>query len=169
MNTPSSGFRGDPVPIPIKDAARPVRRILVVEDDHDIRQFCAEALVRSGYRLDCAEDGAAGWQALQANGYNLLVTDNDLPKFSGVELVKKLRAAGMDLAVVLASGSIPAEDIARNPSLQLAATLQKPFSLGELVETVEKVLSTVDSTRDRPIIPFPATAAPPRELTRASP
>ena len=96
------------------------------------------------YRVDLAEDGAAAWKALQANSYDLLITDNKMPKLSGVELVKKLRSVGMTLPVVLASSAIPTEELERNPWLQLAATLEKPFSRGQLLETVREVLLAAD-------------------------
>jgi DNA-binding response OmpR family regulator len=114
-------------------------RILVVDDDIDIRLLSAALLFRSGYQVDTAEDGATGWDALQAKSYDLLITDNKMPKVSGVELVKMLRSAHMALPVILASGAMP-EELNRLPWLRLAATLLKPFSPDELLETVKKVL-----------------------------
>ena len=73
--------------------ATPSNRILVVDDDADIRQVNADVLRRFGYQTETAADGAAAWEALQANRYDLLITDNRMPKVSGVELVKKMRSA----------------------------------------------------------------------------
>ena len=134
-----------PACVPLKCRADPHLRILVVDDDSDLRLLYADALARPGYDVDVAGDGAAGWEALQANRYNLLITDNDVPKVSGVELVKKLRAARMALPVVMAARRLPAHELARNPALQLAATLPKPFSIDELLETVKRVLRATDS------------------------
>ena len=55
----------------------------------------------------CAEDGVAAWEALQVNNYNLLITEHNLPKLTGVELVRKLRAARMDVPVVMAAVRLP--------------------------------------------------------------
>ena len=129
---------------PTRSQTNPSSHILVVDDDGDIRQLSAGALVRFGYRVDLAEDGAAAWKALQANSYDLLITDNKMPKLSGVELVKKVRSVGMTLPVVLASSAIPTEELERNPWLQLAATLEKPFSRGQLLETVREVRLAAD-------------------------
>ena len=107
-------------------------------------------LVRSGYLVHTAKDGAAGWEALLANHYDLLITENRLPKISGVELVKKVRIARMTLPVVLASGLIPTEELSRIPSLQLAAVLLKPFTSDELVGAVKNVLGVVGSTAAAP-------------------
>jgi two-component system chemotaxis response regulator CheY len=131
--------------------AKPSNRILVVDDDISIREFSAVMLTTSGYQVDTAEDGAVGWEALHASSYDLLITDNDMPKVSGVELVKKLRFARMTLPVVMATGNIPTEALNWNPSLQLAATLAKPFTLGELLRTVKKILRTAECAPSRTI------------------
>ena len=115
-------------------------RILVVDEDSDLRLLYAFALGRPGYDVDGAEDGAAGWDALQSSHYNLLITENELPYLTGLELVKKLRAARMALPVVMASGRLPAHELAQHPSLRLAATLLKPFAIDALLNTVETVL-----------------------------
>jgi DNA-binding response OmpR family regulator len=130
-----------PTPVP----GNPTQRILVVEDDVAIRRLNAQVLVGSGYEVAAAEDGAAGWEALHANNFDLLITDHDMPRLSGLELVKKVRSARMTLPVILASGSLHTEELARHPWLQLAATLLKPFSPRQLLETVKTVLSAADS------------------------
>jgi len=98
-------------------------RILVVDEDSDLRLLYAFVLGRPGYDVEGAKDGAAGWDALQNSNYNLLITENELPYLTGLELVKKLRAARMALPVVMASGRLPAHELSQNPSLRLAATL----------------------------------------------
>src|SRR5438105_3952966 len=88
----------------------PVPRILVVEDSLGIRQTLAEVLTRSGYHVDEAEDAAAGWQALQSNRYDLVITDNNMPQVSGGELVRRMRIAGITLPVIMTSERISAEN-----------------------------------------------------------
>jgi DNA-binding response OmpR family regulator len=125
---------------PTRSGNNPVPRLLLVDDDNIILQLGAEVLTAFGYHVDTAEDGAAGWDALRAGSYDLLITDNNMPRVSGVELVKALRAARMTVPVVLVSGTIPTDVLNRDPSLQLAATLLKPFTMDELLGTVKKVL-----------------------------
>jgi DNA-binding response OmpR family regulator len=120
----------------------------VVDDEPYLCQFCTQVLTHSGYQVDAAEDGAAAWDTLQVNSYELLITDNNMPKVSGVELLKKLRAACMALPVILMSGAMPTEELNRHPWLQPAATLLKPFTGNELLGTVKKVLREVDSARE---------------------
>jgi len=127
----------------------------VVDDDNEILRLSAGALALFGYRVDAAKDSAAAWRALLANNYDLLITDNNMPTLSGVELVKKLRSARMTLPVILAAGELSAEELNRNSWLQLAATLVKPISSGQLLETVRAVLLAADNTRSRAAAFFP--------------
>ena len=148
---------------PAKSQTHPPRRILVVEDKTDIRQLYSEVLIRSGYRVDTAEDGEAGWKVLYAarhdpDSYDLLITDNNMAKLSGVELIKKLRSARMTLPVILASGSAPMN----TEWLQLAALLPKPFSPDQLVQTVNEVLHPANRDREQDILVPQAMIAPGR-------
>jgi len=61
------------------------------------------------------------------------------PNLTGVQLITKLRAAKMALPVVMAAARLPVHDLAQNPSLQLAATLAKPFAIDVLRATVKIV------------------------------
>ena len=92
-----------------------------------IRKLCTRVLRDFGYQTETANDGAAAWKALQANVYDLLITDNNMPRVSGVELVKKVRSARMALPVILVSGNLPTGELESNPWLQPVATLAKPF------------------------------------------
>jgi CheY-like chemotaxis protein len=129
------------------------QRILVVDDDGDIRRLNTEVLVGSGYQVDAAADGAFAWEILQLNSYDLLLTDYDMPKVTGVELLKKLRAACMALPVILASGTIPMKELSRHPWLQIDATLLKPYTPDELLATVRKVLFGTYGAAGRPAPP----------------
>jgi DNA-binding response OmpR family regulator len=154
QNIASAGYSGSALPT---CSQTNLPRILVVEDDLAIRQLSAEALTSSGYQVETAEDGAAGWEALEGSNYDLLITDNTMPRMSGVELVKMLRSARMTLPVVMASGTPPAEALHGDSSLQLAATLLKPFTMDELLATVEKVLRTAEVAPGYTVF-FPAMA-----------
>jgi DNA-binding response OmpR family regulator len=125
----------------------------MVEDEPCIRLLCTEALSRFGYQVDAAEDGEAAWRALNAATYDLMVTDNNMPKLSGLELLEKLRGARMALPVILVSGAMPAEELSCHPWLQVAAMLMKPFSTANLVTTVNSVL-LLEHVREQEA-PFP--------------
>ena len=119
----------------------PAHRILLAYDEPLIRRLITAALAGSGYHVDNAENGAVAWEALQAKTYDLLITDHIMPKITGVELVKNLRSARMALPVVMVAGTLPVDEL---PSLQLAATVLKPFVVAELLDTVDNVLRPPD-------------------------
>ena len=109
--------------------SKPPHRILLVDDDHDLRSFNAALLVQSGYHVDTAGDGASGWRALKDHHYDVLITDNTMPGVTGLELIKKLRSEDMTLAVIMASGTTPTEELIQNPWLRIDAILPKPYSI----------------------------------------
>ncbi len=143
----TGGQNGAPSQIP-RDQ-RP--RILVAEDDEDIRRLNTEVLAGLGYKVDAAADGAIAWDVLQNNRYDLLVTDYNMPGMSGVELLLKLHAARMAVKVIIVSGTIPMERLKRHPGLQIDATLFKPYTPDELLATVRKVLGPTDGVPAAPL------------------
>ena len=154
-------FRGQKRFVTSPGATQRLRRILVVDDDAGLRQLETEVLIRHGYQVDAAEDSTAGWKALQAHTYDLLITDLDMPRSSGLNLVKRLRAAHLALPVVMAAGRLPTHELAQDPSLQLAATLVKPFAVEALLNTVKNVLRATDS-------PLEQTDPPPNKQSQPS-
>jgi CheY-like chemotaxis protein len=130
---------------PIRDQMNPPHRILVVDDDSDTRQLSVDVLAGSGYDVEAVKDGAAGWEALQADNYDLIVTDNKMPRMTGIEMLEKLRFARISIPTIMATRNLPMHEFARKPWLKPDATLQRPFSNDDLLETVKNVLRTDDS------------------------
>src|ERR1700742_2696464 len=89
---------------PPPKAKRPPR-ILVVEDEPVIRFLSKNVLVHAGYHVDEAEDGDAAWRMLQRQRYDLLITDNRMPKVTGIDLIKKVRTASVDLPIIMATSA----------------------------------------------------------------
>jgi DNA-binding response OmpR family regulator len=125
---------------PLQSQSISRHRVLVADDDVSIRMINIEMLVHSGYDVDAAEDGVTAWQALSSNNYNLLITDQNMPRLTGFELLKKLRDSGMDLPVILITGTLPKVEFTRYPWPQPEATLLKPYTFEELLGTVKEVL-----------------------------
>jgi DNA-binding response OmpR family regulator len=97
-------------------------------------------LSRFGYQVDAVEDGERAWQSLGNGAYRLLITDHNMPKLSGLELVGKMRTAGMGLAVISISGTLTEDDVDAYRGLGVEALLPKPFLPRELVELVDATL-----------------------------
>jgi len=115
-------------------------RILVVDDDHDMRQLNVDVLEDSGYEVHAAKDGAAGWDLLLINRYDLVITDNQMPKMTGIEMIDRLRSAPLKIPIIMATGKLPVHEFTRRPWLYPEATLQRPFTIDALLATVKKVL-----------------------------
>jgi CheY-like chemotaxis protein len=132
--TPPPAAAASPAP------ARFAHRILLVEDESAILEFNTLVLMGGGYQVTAVEGCEAAWAAIQSDSYDLLVTDNQMPGMSGLELVSKLRSAQIGLPIIVASGGVEAETFAQNQSLQPAIALPKPFTAGQLLETVAETL-----------------------------
>jgi DNA-binding response OmpR family regulator len=118
--------------------------ILVVDDDDAIRELNMDVLADSGYEVAGAKNGAAGWQAIQNNDYDLIVTDNKMPKMTGIEMIGKLRSAGMTVPVIMATGILPTQEFIRSPWLKPDAALERPFSSDDLLAAVKSTLRRDD-------------------------
>jgi CheY-like chemotaxis protein len=160
MNDKNVMLTANSANVPLSSPRRPSPCILVAEDDGAIRRLNTDVLSGSGYHVDAAEDGAAAWDTLQLKRYDLLVTDNEMPKVSGVELLKKIHAARLALPVIMATGTIPNEEFSRHPWILPAATLLKPYSVEDLLRAVQDVLLAVAAARE----PAPPPPAPLRRV-----
>jgi DNA-binding response OmpR family regulator len=136
-------------PRSVKPERSGLASILYVEDDPTLRRLSTLALTRPGYTVQSVEDGVQAWEALHSDSFDLLITDNEMPRLTGLELVTKARLEGINLPIILASGSANILGSADYQRLRFAARLQKPFGSTELLKTVEYVLHCVTSTPQR--------------------
>lgn len=88
------------------------RRVLVVDDSVTVREVERQLLMRSGYEVDVAVDGADGLNAVRQVGYDLVVTDVDMPRMNGFELVAAIRREPRfaDLPIIIVSYKDREED-----------------------------------------------------------
>lgn len=114
---------------------QPHARILYAEDDASTRYSVKLMLGRAGYTVDAAADGAEAWSALQGKAYDLLITDNQMPHLKGVDLIRRVRRAKLELPIILASSN--ASEL---PWTNCDALLPKPFTVEELLSVVSGVL-----------------------------
>jgi CheY-like chemotaxis protein len=85
--------------------------------------------------------------------YDLLITDSVMPKVSGVELLKKINAAGMPLPVIMATATFPEQAFVHYPELQPKMMLLKPHDMTDLLEAVEEVLHAHNGVCEKPVPP----------------
>lgn len=109
--------------------------VLVVDDELDIRVPLVAKLADEGFHVIGAENGE---DALQYPTARVVVTDLSMPRIGGVELVRKLRAAGYDPGVVLMSGARNIHEIGREEGAD--ASFRKPFEMLPFLRTVSRLV-----------------------------
>jgi len=82
------------------------------------------------------------WEALRQDPYDLLVTDNEMPRLTGINLIERIRKAGMSLPVIVVSSAFPVDRVGDYPQLQITAAIPKPFSRLKFLDTVKSALSS---------------------------
>jgi two-component system, OmpR family, response regulator len=115
-------------------------RILLVEDDPKIASFVLKGLKAEGFAVDHAADGEAGLDLALTEPYDAAVVDLMLPKRSGLDLIKTLRAEKVKTPVIVLSAKGAVED--RVKGLQTGADdyLIKPFAFSELLARVQALI-----------------------------
>lgn len=124
---------------PRRSSAEP-EKILVVDDDLALRGFTVQALLRAGYEVVSSPDGEEAWRLLRSGFFHLLITDHDMPRMTGLELIGKARIARMTLPVILVSGGLHRLDPGADQLLRIAWRIAKPFSMQELLTAVRSAL-----------------------------
>jgi len=124
----------------LSDQKRFPARLLYAEDDKLVRELTSRTLARAGYEITTVEDGLSAWEALGASNFDLLITDNDMPRLTGVELAAKLRRTKLMLPIILASGSADFFSGEEYRWLGFSAFLQKPLVPDRLLESVARTL-----------------------------
>jgi DNA-binding response OmpR family regulator len=115
-------------------------KILVVDDDLESRNLLCEVLEANGYVAHAVADGVAARQALRNDlTYRIVIADLQMPKESGLELLRKLRQENSKQAVILMSSFMSDAEMKTAKSLGAQALLEKPFQIKNLLETVAAV------------------------------
>ena len=116
------------------------RRILVVEDDADTRDYLAKALRETGYTVEASASGKDGLVHALTGGFDALVLDRMLPDLDGLSLLKAVRAAGSRAPAIILTALSAIDE--RVSGLRAGADdyVVKPFSFAELAARLEAVL-----------------------------
>ncbi len=115
--------------------------ILVAEDEVPVREFIRRVLETRGHSVTIVSDGAEALIKLNRARFDLLLTDIAMPNMDGVELALKVARDYPDLPVLMMSGYALERRRAADLVGLAHAVLQKPFSMADLSETVEKALA----------------------------
>ncbi len=124
-----------------KGMGRRTMKILLAEDDNDMRRFLAKALQNAGYDVLSFDNGLSAYNRLREEPFELLLTDIVMPEMDGIELARRATELDPDIKVMFITGFAA---VALNPDSKApkdAKVLSKPFHLRDLVNEVEKLLA----------------------------
>ncbi len=119
-------------------------RILIVEDDAVTRQFIVKGLTESGHIAEVAENGVDGLYRARTEEFSALIVDRMLPKLSGLELVRQLRAEKDTTPILILSALGEVEHRVEGLKSGSDDYLTKPFSFVELLARLESIVRRVD-------------------------
>jgi CheY-like chemotaxis protein len=111
-------------------------RILLVEDDEDVRDLVEMVLVDEGYQVDATDSVAGALSLLESQPYDLLFTDGMLPDGTGFMIAEKAKQRGVKVMVFTGfADAFPAKELARY------TVLRKPIDIANVVQTVAQVIA----------------------------
>ena len=113
-------------------------RVLVIDDDPTIRQLMARMLTMEGYEVLDAFDGEDGIQQFQENDVDLIVTDWEMPRKDGGDVIREVRRREPAAKIIVVTAHQPA--ITAAMELGVHKVLPKPFDLQQLIDGVEDEL-----------------------------
>lgn len=121
---------------------RPVR-ILLLEDDEDLRESILEVLEESGYDVVAAGNGEEALEQFRGPAVELAIFDVKLPGVDGLEVLSEIKAQNPELLSIVITGYATEQDTIRALRLGVGDYLQKPFSLSQLIESTARLSKTV--------------------------
>jgi two-component system cell cycle sensor histidine kinase/response regulator CckA len=131
---------------PNRDVAGQGKRVMYVDDDQALVFLVTRVLTRKGFVVTTFSDPLQAQSALNANPmqFDLLVTDYNMPGFSGLDRLRAAKAIRPDLPVALASGYVTQEIEISALEAGACALIYKPNDVNELCETVQRLVSAGD-------------------------
>jgi two-component system response regulator FlrC len=125
-------------------------RILVVDDDPHMQQAIGACLARGNYQLSIVPHGIAAIEQLEQESYDLIISDQQMPQMSGLELLATLQKRGVETPFVMITAYGTITQAVEAMQLGAADFITKPFSTSDLERVVERVLlPDASSSRQR--------------------
>ena len=115
-------------------------KILLAEDDNDMRRFLVKALENAGYEVTDYDNGMSAYRRLREEPFELLLTDIVMPEMDGIELARRAAELDPDIKIMFITGFAAVALNADSKAPKDAKVLSKPFHLRDLVNEVQKML-----------------------------
>src|ERR1700710_3120821 len=115
-------------------------KILLAEDDNDMRRFLAKALQNAGYDVLSFDNGLSAYNRLREEPFELLLTDIVMPEMDGIELARRATELDPEIKVMFITGFAAVALNSDSEAPKNAKGLSKPGHLRELVSEVQRLL-----------------------------
>ena len=119
----------------------PMTKILLAEDDIDMRRFLVKALQNAGFDVISYDNGLSAYQRLREEPFELLLTDIVMPEMDGIELARRAAELDPDIKIMFITGFAAVALNSDSTAPKHAKVLSKPIHLRELVNEVQKLLA----------------------------
>jgi two-component system, cell cycle response regulator CpdR len=116
-------------------------KILLAEDDVDMRRFLVKALQNAGHEVKSFDNGLSAYQRLREEPFELLLTDIVMPEMDGIELARRAAELDPDIKIMFITGFAAVALNSDSKAPKHAKVLSKPIHLRELVSEVQKLLA----------------------------
>ncbi|MGF6308325.1 two-component system cell cycle response regulator CpdR [Bradyrhizobium sp. i1.8.4] len=124
------------------DSTIPVMpKILLAEDDTDMRRFLVKALENAGFTVSPHDNGMSAYQRLREEPFEMLLTDIVMPEMDGIELARRASELDPDIKIMFITGFAAVALNSDSEAPKNAKVLSKPVHLRELVSEVNKLLA----------------------------
>ncbi|MBQ2983543.1 MAG: response regulator transcription factor [Candidatus Gastranaerophilales bacterium] len=116
------------------------KRLLIVDDDKQIRELLAFDISQSGYLTDCAQDGEEGLKKALENEYDLILLDVMMPKMNGYDVCKNIRIVKPNVPILMLTAKGTIEDKTQGFDCGADDYLMKPFDIQEVLLRIRALL-----------------------------
>jgi two-component system cell cycle response regulator CpdR len=117
------------------------KKILLAEDDNDMRRFLVKALENAGFEVSSFDNGLSAYQRLREEPFEMLLTDIVMPEMDGIELARRASELDPDIKIMFITGFAAVALNSDSAAPKNAKVLSKPVHLRELVSEVNKMLA----------------------------
>ena len=124
-------------------------KILIVEDDRELRQLFAHVLIKNGYRADGVSNGREALDAMEKDYYDLIISDIMMPVMDGYELVRTLREAGNTTPVLMITAKDAFDDMKMGFLSGTDDYMVKPVNVNEMVLRVGALVRRAQMINER--------------------
>ena len=118
-----------------------MHKILLAEDDNDMRRFLVKALENAGFEVSPHDNGMSAYKRLREEPFEMLLTDIVMPEMDGIELARRASELDPDIKIMFITGFAAVALNSDSEAPKNAKVLAKPVHLRELVSEVNKMLA----------------------------